>query len=902
MDAEVWAGLEAGGVVLAANARLARELRAGYDQRQRAAGRRSWPAVALDALDSWLERAWAECGDRLLLSGAQEQRLWEEIIAASVAAEAAPLAATVAATATAAAAAWRLAQGWGAEWESGEWEESEDTAAFRMWARRVQARCARQGWVTAAELGTLVAAGLRAGTARAPGQVWLAGFDELTPQQEELIEALRGAGTSVGAGPSAPAARVPLVLAPTWGPEDPKSVLRVAGAAPNSLPGGGPPCGLSQPFAPILPAGKAARPPRVVERIAPRLPLATPRVVRAPDREHELGLAAAWARGLLDQGAAGPIGVVVEDLGGVRAGVERALLAALHPGRAPGWAAPRAFHLALGKALAETPVVGGALQALETWTEGQRTELGPALAWMRSPFVGGAESEVEARAQLEHGLRRAQRARWTWTELRQEAAAHRATGLAAVIGACAAARQAWPERQDHRGWAASWSALWGAMGWPGERALDSGEFQAGEAWEKVVEGFGQLDEVSPEAVEQEEARRRLGGMAAGRIFQPRAGAAPVQVMGWREAAGQEFTHLWVMGLEEGAVPAAAGPHPFLPLGWQRARGLPHATAGREAAVAAQVWLRLRGSVSGELVASYPERAGDEELRPSPLLAGWTAEEGAIAAAAGAAAMEEVEDWRAPGLEGAPAAGGSHIFTEQSACPFRAYAHLRLGARGAEAVPLGLPPTVRGELLHDVLRVVWSRLRDQARLLAAPEAELRALVEHTAAEVVAGEARLRGLPGLAELERERLVETTQAWLEMEKARAPFRVVAEEAETEAGMGGLKLRLKLDRVDELEDGSLALIDYKSGKTSVGDWKGPRMKAPQLPLYLATHPERERIAAVAFAQMRRGEMRWVGKEREARALLGTRALDPSRGERLPWEEQLRVWQGELERVAEAY
>ncbi len=75
---------------------------------------------------------------------------------------------------------------------------------------------------------------------------------------------MSAAPNMVGAGPSAPAARVPLVLAPIWGPGGPKSALRLAGAAPNSLPGGGPPCGSSQPFAPILPAGKAARPPRTV--------------------------------------------------------------------------------------------------------------------------------------------------------------------------------------------------------------------------------------------------------------------------------------------------------------------------------------------------------------------------------------------------------------------------------------------------------------------------------------------------------------------------------------------------------------------------------------------------------------------------------------------------------------
>ena len=42
----------------------------------------------------------------------------------------------------------------------------------------------------------------------------------------------------IGAGPSAPAARDPLVLAPTWGPGGPKSALRLAGAAPYWFPGG----------------------------------------------------------------------------------------------------------------------------------------------------------------------------------------------------------------------------------------------------------------------------------------------------------------------------------------------------------------------------------------------------------------------------------------------------------------------------------------------------------------------------------------------------------------------------------------------------------------------------------------------------------------------------------------
>ncbi|HUX67394.1 MAG TPA: hypothetical protein VMV31_07885 [Terriglobales bacterium] len=140
----------------------------------------------------------------------------------------------------------------------------------------------------------------------------------------EALRALQGCGM-VGAGPSAPAARVPLVsrpavtarggvLAPTRGPHGPKSALRLAGAAPNSLPGGGPPCGItttpepeagsgdpgSQPFAPILPAGKAARPPRA-------------------DAEALLDLFARWGLRSLGEVAALPPRALAERLG--RAGL-----------------------------------------------------------------------------------------------------------------------------------------------------------------------------------------------------------------------------------------------------------------------------------------------------------------------------------------------------------------------------------------------------------------------------------------------------------------------------------------------------------------------------------------------------------------------------------------------------
>ena len=83
------AELEDGATLVTANARLARDLRRTYDIRRRDAGDTSWAAADILPLDGWLRRTWDEAVRRgaergaVLLSEAQEQLVWERIIAAS---------------------------------------------------------------------------------------------------------------------------------------------------------------------------------------------------------------------------------------------------------------------------------------------------------------------------------------------------------------------------------------------------------------------------------------------------------------------------------------------------------------------------------------------------------------------------------------------------------------------------------------------------------------------------------------------------------------------------------------------------------------------------------------------------------------------------------------------------
>ena len=84
------------------------------------------------------------------------------------------------------------------------------------------------------------------------------------------------------------------MLTPAWGPRGPPwrcAASLPGGAAPESLPGAGPPFGISQPFAPVLPAGKAARPPREVLGVVLEASVA--------EVAHRLMVEEAWRLGLI---------------------------------------------------------------------------------------------------------------------------------------------------------------------------------------------------------------------------------------------------------------------------------------------------------------------------------------------------------------------------------------------------------------------------------------------------------------------------------------------------------------------------------------------------------------------------------------------------------------------------
>jgi len=569
--------------------------------------------------------------------------------------------------------------------------------------------------------------------------------------------------------------------------------------------------------------------------------------------EDEIRCAAEWARQAIENDARARIGVAVLDLQHLRGKVERIFAEVLQPGAAP--AAESVFHISLGRPLASYAPVHAALLILQLATG--RMPLMHACTLLRSPYLRGGESEGDVRARLDLRLR--QQGSWFTSAdiLQRSASASECRELSRALKTFSVQLLQTPAMQGCAGWSRTFSELLKAFGWPGDRPLNTQEHQIVARWNALLSEFAALD-VTAGNIELAGAVERLRKFADATVFQFEDTGAPVQISDPGEMIGLEFDHLWVMGLHDEVFPAPASPNPFLPASLQREYGVPHSSAHWEFEAAKRTFGRLGGSAS-EVVFSYPRMEGDRMLAPSPFLAPaavarpsfkswrqiiWSASE-----------LEAVVDERAPALEGEKVqSGGVSLLRDVAACPFRAFAKHRLGARELEDIDAGLSAADRGKALHEALQLIWGEVGSRDRLLELSVAEEEEIVErHVAAAVDRCGSGLS-----AAVEKIRLSRLIAAWLQLERRRPPFTVVSREQKREIEIGGLRLEVRADRVDQLADGRQVIIDYKTGNVATSVWEGPRLDEPQVPLYYISSGVP--VAGAAFARIRADRLGFLG------------------------------------------
>jgi probable DNA repair protein len=408
----------------------------------------------------------------------------------------------------------------------------------------------------------------------------------------------------------------------------------------------------------------------------------------------------------------------------------------------------------------------------------------------------------------------------------------------------------------------------------------------------------------------------LKRLATAKLFKPENAGAPVQVMGLLEATGSVFDHLWVCGLSDDVWPPRGHASPFLPLVLQRSANVPHCRPAQEHEFAQRVTARLMARAANS-VFSWPKHEDDRPLRISPLLSSLpqaSAEEICGEPAPAWAELQKsmsgesfVDDQAPPPDCSVRQHGGTRVFKLQSNCPFRAFIEVRLGAKRMDEPELGIRATDKGKIIEKALELIWDQLHDQPTLQATVESDLGALIAATVDQAMA----MALAPASQEwekryriLQRERFVAVLREWLELEKRRDPFTVVAHQRPVTIIVNGVTVNGRIDRIDRVTaDGRLVILDYKSGSGlyGAGQWSGERPQEPQLPLYVVSQDEP--VSAVAFAVLRTGDCAFKGYGAR-KEVLGFPRDNTGRyfAEGETFEQHIAAWKPVMDTIAGGY
>ena len=834
--------LEAGKIVVTSTRHLARHVLDLYARHMAEQGMNTWPTPISQSWEDWMVSVWRkrttfdpQMGKLTLLDDVQESQLWQQVVDRTEIRGSESVFLQTPSTAKAAQNTWRLLHDWCIPVESLQASAIEDTQVFCTWVEEFRNTTDRYGWKCPCELPGLLASMLDQGKLKSTRDLMFLGFDEWLPAQLRLLEALAAAGVEFEH------LALPDVNECTY-------------------------------------------------------------TVACDDRHEEFEAAAQWSRQLLMNQTNGSIGVIIEDLAETRDQVDRVFDRVLHQGLSLDQNTDRkkAYHISLGRPLLEFPVVTTAAVLLRYLRAARPF---PDTSYLlHSPHIAGGMSEVSARANLDLDIRTQ-----GWETVSLNGIKKRAQAMAnpptLLIECLINASEFTFERvQSPASWVETLIEWLSIFGWPGERALNSEEFQTVQAWQDVLGGLARLN-MFIEVLDIGAVLNCIEHMLREKVFQTRSDPTPIQILGAGQAKGMQFEHLWISGMSDDCWPRAIHPNPFIPLALQRKFKLP--AANPEIALARYEVTTSRLLASGmSVMVSFPLRKESAEVELSALYHAIGASKPVQTMPGmsevirkGAPKLDCLRDDYGPKLLGQSVRGGATILKDQAACPFRAFARHRLGASTIPDPQAALDPLERGTLVHECLAGFWQEIKSSRVLTALSQEQIeRVLWKHIKLQINRLQQREINTfkNAVLEVEGKRLLELLLEWLEHESSRPAFEVSAIEQKTGLTLADLNFSLRIDRIDQLENGQELVVDYKTGRdVNVSHWFGDRPQEPQLPSYLIS--DMEKFDGMAFAHVVWGSKGYKG-------LSGGNEFGPGIKADTSWRESKRKWASVLINLAAQY
>tara|TARA_R110002096_G_scaffold124002_1_gene268075 strand:- start:8674 stop:11265 length:2592 start_codon:yes stop_codon:yes gene_type:complete len=796
--------LDASGTVVTANRRLARILTAVYAEQQQASGSRAWRSPNIRAWNDWLLDCTAAAQSQKSLptriNAHQSQWLWEQCWRQEIGERDVSMAHLVRLSRD----AWQRMS----DWQIGTADivraaQNDDQRSFAAVASRYQAALRRDDWLDDAGTTALLLELIRAGQIAFDGAHTFAGFDRQRPAFAAIQAAMRDTGVLVNLAPA---------------------------RASNS-------------------------------KVS---------ICRSETEAAELRTAGSWARDYLAEKPGATIAIVADGLDSDADRIARLV----REGFTPGWplghrALFDALNVSYGRRLADFPVVMIA-QTVLRWLHRDLSSIDVCLL-LRSPLVGKAETS--GRSRLDLVLRELPDRDWSpsmvTSELRGRDDSPAANDWLDRLAALSKRKREVPPAAAPSEWAVFFDETLRQTGWPGDQSLDSDEFQIVNRWRELLNEFARLALVSPRMT-LGVAVARLGQMAAETVFQPESSNALLQLLGPLEAAGAEFDALWITGLSSENWPPAGTPSPLISKRLQEAREMPDSTPDDTLQYARNVLQRLVGAAP-DVVCSFALNVDDAEQSLTDLLDTFAVDKKAPNADPGWYAglllplgETVVVDDPVPRVGvGERLRGGASVIQRQISEPLSAFVVHRLGARAIFPQAFGIPAPLRGNLLHDALSHLYGELpsSDVVRNWLDSDLESRVDAAINSAFVRYEKNADTVLRHLFSLERLRLKRLLHQFVVLDAERPDFKVASVEGEFEFISGNIQLDLRFDRFDQFEDGTFAILDYKSGaKKKLFSKKGD---IEEVQLFVYTLATDATVSALALVNIDSREITFAGAGR---------------------------------------
>lgn len=642
-----------------------------------------------------------------------------------------------------------------------------------------------------------------------------------------------------------------------------------------------------------------------------------------PDRTAEIRACASWAASRIHANNGIRIGVICNDPETYKTEFRRHYHNLLNPDSVLDLSSrPRHINSAGGPALSEFAMIKDALLILGLHAEQQQAE--NLCRLLRSPYIADCRDELDARQAMELTMRRrfsalCSGARFSST-LQQEDKPHYCPQLAAMLLAWRSRLRQAAKQTTALEWVQVFRDLLDCLGWPGT-ALSERERPALEKWQQTLDKLAASSQLLG-SMDIAEALRRLqmscqqSTVDSG--YNPQSG---VSFYTPTEAAGLLFDEIWLLGFTDQSWPPSVAPSPFLPYELQKDKQVPGSHSDVQYAMAEATFNQLCNATAETVIASYPRLEGEQELHPSSFIRDFTAGDyGAEHAAEsplnpysmsrqGQMSLELAQDEDVALSPDENVSGGQQILSDQSACPFRAFASHRLQTGELEPFSSGLDARSRGSAIHKALEHLFGSITTHRQLLELTGTQRQELCQTAASHAIDyllwAQADLM-TPGLRALELNRISTLLAGFLETELQRGDYTIIDQEKQINWQFDGLQLSLRIDRLDRLDDGSVAVIDYKSGKftPSRQSWLQERPEDMQLPFYAVASNEAldESVSVISLAHVNAEKLGYSGLAEKANFHPSLKPVSQDSRLQLDWQQMNEHFHLKVEYLAQNF